>query len=79
MSISSTVEIIKETKNILIFDYKSEHKKEPSSKELLLHLKSLIRDERVDEILEEVLVDEDVINLELNYKILLLTAACLCD
>ena len=79
MSISHTVEIIKETKNILIFDYKSEYKKEPSSKNLLLHIKSIIKDERVDEILEEVLVDEDVTNLELNYKILLLTAACICD
>jgi hypothetical protein len=79
MSISHTVEIIKETKNILIFDYKSEYKKEPTSKNLLLHVKSLIKDERIDEILEEVLVDEDVMNLEVDYKTLLLTAACLCD
>lgn len=75
MNIKEILELISETRSVLIEDYKFVHEKEPTHKELLTHIKTIIAEDRVDDILGEVLLEEDLLDTEEMYKLLLVTAA----
>ena len=79
MNIRETLELIVETRNVLIEDYKYIHQKEPSDKELLQHIKVLFKEERVGDIIDEVLSEEDIESSEDVYRILLVAAAAIKD
>jgi hypothetical protein len=79
MTISETLELISETRDFLIEDYEFVYKKQnPSSKELLKHVKDSFKEGDLDELLEEILLEYDFNNVEEDYKILLLISACVC-
>jgi hypothetical protein len=75
MNIRETLELIAETRNVLIEDYKYIHQKEPTDKDLLQHIKVLFKEERAKEIIEEVLSEEEIESSEDVYRILLVAAA----
>jgi hypothetical protein len=75
MSIKEILELITETHNILVEDFKYTHKKEPTSKDLLLHTKLVIKEDRLDEIMDEVLLDGEIEDPEETYKLLLVAAS----
>lgn len=74
MNVKETLELISETRNILIEDYRYNHNKNPSSKDLLQHIKTIFKEERVDDIINEVLLDEQELNESVT-RILLVAAA----
>jgi hypothetical protein len=79
MTVGETLELIKETREFLIEDYEYIHKKkQPTSKELLIHVKESFKEGNLDELLEEILIEYDFNNIEEDYKILLLVSACIC-
>lgn len=79
MTVGETLELIKEAREFLIEDYVYVHKKkDPSSKELLLHVKESFKEGDLDELLEEILLEYDFNNVDEDYKILLLVSACVC-
>ena len=75
MSIKETLNLILETRDVLVEDYKSIHHSEPSNEELLAHTKKIVKEGSADEILENVLLEEEIDNVQDLYKLLLLTAA----
>jgi hypothetical protein len=78
MNVGETIELIAKTRDFLIEDYEFVHGKEsPSSKELLKHVKESYKEGDLDELLEEILLEYDFNNIEDDYKILLLTSACI--
>jgi len=78
MTIGETIELISETREFLIEDYEYVNdKKAPSSKELLRHVKDSFKEGNLDELLEKILVEYDFNNIDEDYKLLLLTSACL--
>lgn len=77
MTVGDTLELITKTKEFLIEDYEFVSGKDsPSSKELLKHVKESLREGNLDELLEEILLEYDFNNVDEDFKILLLTAAC---
>jgi hypothetical protein len=79
MTVGETLELIKETKEFLIEDFEYIHKKkEPTSKELLTHVKESFKEGDLDELLEEILIEYNFDNTDEDYKILLLVSACIC-
>ena len=75
MNINDTLEILSETRKFLLEDYVYVHKKEPTRKDLIKHIKNSYKEGELDEILEEVLLEYDLDNVDDDYKILLLVAA----
>ena len=75
MNINDTLEILTQTRKFLLEDYLYVYKKEPSHKDLLLHIKKSYKEGELDEILEEVLLEYDLDNVDDDYKILLLVSA----
>lgn len=79
MTVGETLELIKETKEFLIEDFEFIHKKKnPSSKELLTHVRESFKEGNLDELLEEILIEYNFNDIEEDYKLLLLVSACLC-
>ena len=75
MNIKEILELISETRSVLIEDYKFIHDKTPSQKDLLTHIKTIISEDRVEDILGEVLLEDDLTDSEQTYKLLLVSAA----
>lgn len=75
MNINDTLEILTETRKFLLEDYVYIHKKHPTHRDLLKHIKKSHKEGDLDEILEEVLLEYDFDNIDDDYKILLLVAA----
>jgi len=75
MNINDTLEILTQTRKFLLEDYLYIHKKEPTHRDLLLHIKKSFKEGDLDEILEEVLLEYDLDNVDDDYKILLLVAS----
>jgi hypothetical protein len=71
MTIKDTLNLILETREVLIEDYQYLYKKSPDNLELLNHAKQIVKDNNIEELLSDVLID-DTINV---YKLLLLSAA----
>ena len=71
MTIKDTLNLILETREDLIEDYQYLYKKSPDNQELLNHAKQIVKDNNIEELLSDVLID-DTINV---YKLLLLSAA----
>jgi len=73
------LELITETREFLIEDYEFVHKKkDPSSKDLLKHVKDSFKEGDLDEMLEEILLEYDFNNIDEDFKLLLLTSASIC-
>jgi len=79
MNVGDILELIVETREFLIEDceYVLDVKK-PSNKDLLNHVKESFKEGNLDEMLEEVLLEYDLNEVDDDYKLLLLVAACLC-
>lgn len=77
MTIKETLNLISETQSVLVEDYTYIHKKEPTNLDLINHVKTLVKTNNVEEILEDVLIEEDIEDVLDLYKLLLLTAASL--
>jgi len=78
MNVGDTIELITETREFLINDYEFVSNKEnPTSKDLLKHVRESFKDGDLDEMLEEVLLEYDFSNADEDYKILLLVSACI--
>jgi len=71
MTIKDTLNLILETREVLIEDYQYIHKKTPDNQELLNHAREIIKENNVEELLSGILI-EDTIKV---YKLLLLSAA----
>ena len=77
MNVGDTLELISETKRFLIDDYEYvTRKKSPNTKDLLNHVRDSYKEGDLDELLEEVLLEYDLDNVDEEYKVLLLVAAC---
>lgn len=77
MNVGETLELITKTKEFLIEDYEYVNKKNnPSERDLLKHVKLSFKEGDLDEMLEEILLEYDFNNIDEDYKILLLVAAC---
>ena len=78
MNVGETLDLISKTKEFLIEDYEYVNKKNnPSDKELLKHVKISFKEGDLDEMLEEILLEYDFNNVDEDYKLLLLVAACI--
>jgi hypothetical protein len=77
MNVRETVELIGETRSLLIEDFKFTHGKNPTNKDLLQHIKAIFKEDRVDEIVGEVFLDEEELNE--NISRILLVAAAITD
>jgi len=79
MTIKETLNLILETRDVLISDYTNIHGEDPTNEDLLLHVKKIIKEGNADELLESILLEEDIEDVADLYKLLLLTAASVSD
>ena len=75
MTIKDTLNLILETREVLIEDYQYIHKTTPSNLDLLNHAKVIIKENNIEELLCDVLLEEDIKDVNDLYKLLLLTSA----
>lgn len=74
MNIKEILQLIEDTKEILTGDFVYNCDKKPTQKDLLKHINSLIKESRVNEIVQEVLLEEDMDN-DNWFRVLLVAAA----
>lgn len=74
MNVKETLELISETRSLLIEDYRYSHGKEPSNKELLQHIKTIFKEGRSEDIVGETFLSEQELG-ENIVKILFVAAA----
>jgi hypothetical protein len=74
MTIKELIELVDETKEVLVKDFKIANDKEPSNKELLTHVRKVYKDGNEDSILGDVFLD-DVDCPDDFYKLLMIFAA----
>lgn len=74
MNVKETIELIAETRNLLIEDYKEVYGKLPSNKELLQHIKTIFKEGRSEDIVGEIFLSEQELG-ENIIKILFVAAA----
>ena len=74
MNIKDTLELISETRSVVIANYKQEYKQNPSNKDLLSYIKTIFKEHRMDEIIDEVFLEE-TLDCDDLYKLLLIVAA----
>jgi hypothetical protein len=74
MTIKELIELVDETKEALVKDFKITNDIEPTNKELLTHVRKLYKDGNEDSILGDVFLD-DVDCPEDFYKLLMVFAA----
>lgn len=79
MNIHETLELITNTRELLIEDYNSCYKKSPSNKELLLHVKNIIKEGNIECFLEDIILDGEIEDVDNFYKKLLLVSAAVKD
>lgn len=74
MTIKELIELVDETKEVLVKDFKVTNDREPSNKELLTHVRKIYKEGIEDSILGDVFLD-DVDCPEDFYKLLMIFAA----
>lgn len=74
MTIKELIELTEETKEALVKDFKITNEKEPTSKELLTHVRKIYKDGNEDSILGDIFLD-DVDCPDDFYKLLMIFAA----
>jgi hypothetical protein len=74
MTIKELIELVDETKEVLIKDFKVANDREPSNKELLTHVRKIYKEGIEDNILGDIFLD-DVDCPDDFYKLLMIFAA----
>jgi len=74
MTIKELIELVDETKEVLVKDFKTVNDKEPNNKELLTHVRKIYKEGIEDNILGDIFLD-DVDCPDDFYKLLMIFAA----
>lgn len=74
MTIKELLELVDETKEVLVKDFKDINDKEPTNRELLTHVRKIYKDGTEENILGDIFLD-DVDCPEDFYKLLMIFAA----